>query len=112
MQIVEALAEELEWLYKTIQRMVEEHNDKVLQAFAEQRAMYAAEFEKERAERRAEKAEREKADAALHEIFRLLEAERDAREELEAKNAELEEEIAEMKERITARKLKKKEAAI
>ena len=144
--IFEFIAEQLEWLDKAMQRMLEEHassikamiqdrNDKVLQAFAEQRAiraMYAAELEKEKAERVAEKAEREKADAALHEILaerekassrldvtreiiRLLkaelEAERNAKEELEAKNAELEEEIAEMKERITARKLKK-EAAI
>ena len=142
--IFEFIAEQLEWLDKAMQRMLEEHassikamiqdrNDKVLQAFAEQRAMYAAELEKEKAERVAEKAEREKADAALHEILaerekasarldvtreiiRLLkaelEAERNAKEELEAKNAELDEEIAEMKERITARKLKKKEAAI
>ena len=88
----------------------------MLQAIAEQCAKFAAELEKAEAERAAAVAEREKASARLREIIRLLEAERDAerdaKEELEAKNAELEGEIAEMKERVTARKLKKKQKAI
>jgi len=111
-QIFEAIAEKLEWLDRTILRMVEEHASSIQAMIQDERA----ELKKAAAERAAAAAEREKASADLDKIIRLLEAERDAerdaKEELEAKNAELEGEIAEMKERVTARKLKKKQEAI